>query len=119
LLRVGLRGANNIKKWTCPEGAFVCNFGGHGAILNTLAVNAEGGVFFSGVTNNGSITLWDYNTGTSFQKMEDVPQPGSLEVEAGVFCSTFDMPGTGLIRRLSCVSSKLTWSCQIYAEKTQ
>ncbi|KAJ7896352.1 hypothetical protein B0H14DRAFT_500534 [Mycena olivaceomarginata] len=89
-------GANNIKKWTCPEGAFVCNFSGHGAIMNTLAVNAEG---FSGA-NNGSITLWDYNTGTSFQKMVDVPQPGSLEVEAGVFCSTFDMTGTGLIRRL-------------------
>ena len=29
--------------------------------------------------------------------MEDVPQPGSLEAEAGVFCSTFDMTGTRLI----------------------
>ncbi|KAJ7896292.1 hypothetical protein B0H14DRAFT_499903 [Mycena olivaceomarginata] len=87
---------------------------------------------FSGA-NNGSITLWDYNTSTSFQKMEDVPPPGSLE---GVFCSTFDIMGAGLIRRLRCVSSvccllfmpsplisfrsrKLTWSRQIYAEKTQ
>ncbi|KAJ7896308.1 hypothetical protein B0H14DRAFT_2333292, partial [Mycena olivaceomarginata] len=61
--------------------------------------------------NNGSITIWDYNTGTSFQKMEDVPQLGSLEVEAGVFCSTFDMTGTGLIRRLRCVSSVC---CQLF-----
>jgi hypothetical protein len=29
--------------------------------------------------------------------MEDVPQPGSLEAEAGVFCSTFDHTGTRLI----------------------
>lgn len=47
--------------------------------------------------DNGSLTFWDYNTGTPFQNMEDVPQPGSLEAEAGVFCSTFDMTGTRLI----------------------
>jgi hypothetical protein len=29
--------------------------------------------------------------------MEDVPQPGSLEAEAGAFSSTFDMTGTRLI----------------------
>ena len=29
--------------------------------------------------------------------MEDIPQPGSLEAEAGVFCSTFDQTGTRLI----------------------
>ena len=29
--------------------------------------------------------------------MDDVPQPGSLEAEAGVFCSTFDATGTRLI----------------------
>lgn len=40
-------GGNNIKKWKCPEGAFVFNFGGHNAIINTLSVNSEG-VFFSG-----------------------------------------------------------------------
>jgi WD40 repeat protein len=49
------------------------------------------------IADNGSITFWDYATGTPFQNMEDVPQPGSLEAEAGVFCSTFDMAGTRLI----------------------
>jgi pleiotropic regulator 1 len=29
--------------------------------------------------------------------MEDIPQPGSLEAEAGLFCSTFDQTGTRLI----------------------
>jgi WD40 repeat protein len=108
----GSAGGNNIKKWKCPEGAFVFNFSGHNSIINTLSVNAEG-VFFSGGTNadilyhlcltfvltgdNGTLTFWDYNTGTPFQNMEDVPQPGSLEAEAGVFCSTFDQTGTRLI----------------------
>jgi hypothetical protein len=47
--------------------------------------------------DNGSMTFWDYATGTPFQNMEDIPQPGSLEAEAGIFCSTFDMTGTRLI----------------------
>lgn len=47
--------------------------------------------------DNGSLNFWDYDTGTPFQNMEDVPQPGSLEAEAGVFCSTFDQTGTRLI----------------------
>ncbi|KAH9028722.1 WD40 repeat-like protein [Lactarius hengduanensis] len=91
----GSAGGNNIKKWKCPEGAFVFNFGGHNAIINSLSVNSEG-VFFSG-SDNGSMTFWDYATGTPFQNMEDIPQPGSLEAEAGIFCSTFDMTGTRLI----------------------
>ena len=52
-------------------------------------------LFFAG--DNGSLTLWDYNSGTPFQNMDDIPQPGSLEAEAGIFCSTFDMTGTRLI----------------------
>lgn len=47
--------------------------------------------------DNGTLTFWDYDTGTPFQNMDDVPQPGSLEAEAGVFCSTFDVTGTRLI----------------------
>lgn len=47
--------------------------------------------------DNGTLSFWDYDTGTPFQNLEDVPQPGSLEAEAGVFCSTFDMTGTRLI----------------------
>src|ERR1700722_18490179 len=109
----GSAGGNNIKKWKCPEGTFVFNFSGHNAIINTMSVNAEG-VFFSGglflfihftrsemLTNclgdNGSLTFWDYNSGTPFQTLDDIPQPGSLEAEAGLFCSTFDVTGTRLI----------------------
>lgn len=107
----GSAGGNNIKKWKCPEGSFVCNFSGHNAIINTLSVNPEG-VFFSGA-DNGTLALWDYATGTSFQTLEDVPQPGSLEAEAGVFCSTFDMTGTRLI------TGGADKTIKIYAEQTQ
>ncbi|WWD20286.1 pre-mRNA-splicing factor PRP46 [Kwoniella shandongensis] len=88
-------GGNNIKKWKCPEGTFVHNFVGHEAIINTLSVNEEG-VMFSGA-DNGSLTMWDYATGLPFQHLKDIPQPGSLDAEAGVFCSTFDKTGTRLI----------------------
>lgn len=52
---------------------------------------------FSSPGDNGTLTFWDYDSGTAFQHLDDVPQPGSLEAEAGVFCSTFDMTGTRLI----------------------
>ncbi|KAF4622270.1 hypothetical protein D9613_009227 [Agrocybe pediades] len=106
----GSAGGNNIKKWKCPEGAFVFNFSGHNAIINTLSVNSEG-VFFSG-GDNGTLTFWDYATGTPFQNMEDIPQPGSLEAEAGVFCSTFDQTGTRLI------TGGADKTIKIYAEQT-
>ncbi|KAJ9120503.1 pre-mRNA-splicing factor prp46 [Naganishia onofrii] len=88
-------GGNNIKKWKCPEGTFVTNFPGHEAIINTLSVN-EDGVLFSG-GDNGSLSFWDYKTGKPFQHLNDIPQSGSLDSEAGVFCSTFDKTGTRLI----------------------
>lgn len=91
----GSAGGNNIKKWKCPEGTFVHNFSGHNAIINTLSVN-EDGVLFSG-GDNGTLTFWDYGTGVPFQNLDDIPQPGSLEAEAGVFCSTFDLSGSRLL----------------------
>jgi pleiotropic regulator 1 len=41
--------------------------------------------------------FWDYKTGYNFQTSEAIAQPGSLENEAGIFCSTFDRTGTRLI----------------------
>ena len=39
--------AGSIKQWKCPEGAFMQNFEGENAIINTLSVN-EDNVLFSG-----------------------------------------------------------------------
>lgn len=90
----GSAGGNNIKTWRCPEGTLVNNMA-HDTIVNTLSVNADGVLFSGG--DDGSLKFFDYATGTPFQVAEDVPQPGSLDAEAGVFCSTFDQTGTRLI----------------------
>ncbi|KAI6127242.1 WD40-repeat-containing domain protein [Pisolithus croceorrhizus] len=107
----GSAGGNNIKKWKCPEGAFVFNFSGHNAIVNTLSVNSDGVLFSGG--DNGTLTFWDYGTGTAFQNLDDVPQPGSLEAEAGAFCSTFDLTGTRLI------TGGADKTIKIYAEQSR
>ena len=92
--------------------------------------------FFCGligfVGDNGTITLWDWNSGTAFQNLDDIPQPGSLDAEAGVFCSTFDMTGTrlitgcadktikvsGFVHLARCFSSADNRFHQIYAEQS-
>lgn len=61
--------------------------------------------------------------------MEDIPQPGSLEAEAGVFCSTFDLTGTRLLTggadKTIKVSIFFSYSLviddhhQVYAEQTR
>lgn len=84
-----------IKQWKCPEGAFMQNFEGHNAIINTLAVN-EDNVMFSG-GDNGSIAFWDWKTGHKFQQEESIAQPGSLDAEAGIMSSTFDLTGLRLM----------------------
>ncbi|CED85314.1 pre-mrna-splicing factor prp46 [Phaffia rhodozyma] len=106
----GSAGGNNIKKWKCPEGTFVHNFSGHDAIINTMSVNDEG-VLFSGA-DDGTITLWDYATGKPFQHIKDIPHPGSLDAESGIFTSTFDKTGTRLI------TGGADKTIKIYSEQT-
>ncbi|KAH6691247.1 WD domain-containing protein [Plectosphaerella plurivora] len=87
--------AGSIKQWKCPEGAFMQNFDGHNAIINTLSVNREN-VLFSGA-DNGSMSFWDWKTGHRFQSLDTTAQPGSLDAEAGIMSSTFDKSGLRLI----------------------
>ena len=87
--------SGQIKQWKCPEGAFMQNFEGHNSIINTLSVN-EDNVMFSG-GDNGSIAFWDWKTGHKFQQEESIAQPGSLDAEAGLMSSTFDLTGLRLI----------------------
>jgi pleiotropic regulator 1 len=87
--------AGSIKQWKCPEGAFMQNFNGQNAIINTLSVNEENVLFSGG--DNGSIGFWDWKTGHMFQSLDTTAQPGSLDAEAGIFASTFDHTGLRLI----------------------
>ncbi|KAH7030799.1 Pre-mRNA-splicing factor prp46 [Microdochium trichocladiopsis] len=84
----------SIKQWKCPEGAFMGNFEGHNAIINSLAANED--VLFSG-GDNGSMSFWDWKTGHRFQALDSIAQPGSLDAEAGIMSSTFDRTGLRLI----------------------
>lgn len=84
-----------IKQWKCPEGALMQNFDGQNSIINTLSVN-EDNVLFSG-GDDGSMSFWDWKTGHRFQNTASIAQPGSLDAESGIFCSTFDQTGLRLI----------------------
>lgn len=43
----------SIKQWKCPEGAFMQNFDGHNAIINTLSVNEDNVLFSGGECSSG------------------------------------------------------------------
>lgn len=103
----------SIKQWKCPEGAFMQNFEGQNAIINTMSVN-QNNVLFSGgmfhfctrciqksnwctLGDNGSMSFWDWKSGHRFQALDTTAQPGSLDAEAGLMSSTFDRSGLRLI----------------------
>ena len=41
--------------------------------------------------------FWDWHSGNCFQKGQTIPQPGSLESEAGILDMAFDRSGTRLV----------------------
>ncbi|KAJ3222836.1 pre-mRNA-splicing factor prp46 [Clydaea vesicula] len=86
---------DNIKQWKCPKGDFIQNFEGQNSIINTMSVSNDDVLFSGG--DNGSMFFWDYKTAYNFQTAETVAQPGSLDSESGIFCSTFDNTGLRLI----------------------
>ncbi|KAJ3232794.1 pre-mRNA-splicing factor prp46 [Chytriomyces hyalinus] len=86
---------DNIKQWKCPRGEFIQNLAGHNSIVNTLAINQDNVMFSGG--DNGSMYFWDFKTGYNFQTAEAAAQPGSLDSENGIFCSSFDRTGLRLI----------------------
>lgn len=90
----GSSGGRNIKTWRCPEGTLMNNMT-HDSIVNTLSINPDGVLFSGG--DDGSMKFFDYDSGVAFQSSLDIPQPGSLEAEAGIFCSSFDQTGTRLL----------------------
>lgn len=86
---------DNIKAWKFPEGTFMRNLSGHNTIINDVAINNDNVVVSGG--DNGSMHMWDWHTGYSFQQLQAKAQPGSLDSEAGIFATTFDRTGTRLI----------------------
>jgi pleiotropic regulator 1 len=91
----GSSSTNSIKQWMCPRGDFMLNFQPVNSIVNTLSVNEDNVMFAGG--DDGSATFYDWKTGHQFQNAESVVQPGSLDAEAGILCSTYDRTGLRLI----------------------
>lgn len=87
--------ADAVKGWKCPEGTFIQNYERRKAIINTISVNQDGVIFSGG--DDGSLGFNDWKSGYNFQSMDTIVQPGSLDAEAGIFCSTFDKTGSRLI----------------------
>jgi pleiotropic regulator 1 len=77
------------------DGTFLQNLSGHNDVINSLAINQDGVLVSCG--DHGSMHFWDYTTGYCFQNFTTIPQPGSLDCEAGVYASTFDQTGTRLL----------------------
>lgn len=86
--------SDHIKKWK-GKGEFLMNFNGHHTIINSIALNNENVLVSAG--DNGSMYFWDWKTGYNFQKIQTIPQPGSLDSESGIFCCKFDQSGSRLI----------------------
>ncbi|KAF2120870.1 WD40-repeat-containing domain protein [Lophiotrema nucula] len=97
--------SQSIKGFKFPDGALMNNYEGHNSIINTLSIN-EDNIMFSG-GDDGSLAFWDYPTGHCYQKSHSIAQPGSLDAEAGVMCSTFDKTGLRLITGESDKSIKI------------
>eukprot|EP01083_Nonionella_stella_P157545 511567_1 len=89
-------GADNIKIWKCPNSDFLRNCKEKPKnIIETLAVNSDN-LLVSG-HQSGHLKFWNYKTGHKVQEFKEKPQPGSLDSEAGILASTFDVTGTRLI----------------------
>lgn len=88
-------GADCVRKWHAGTGQFLFGMRGHRSIVHTLACNDDG-VLVSGA-DDGGYKMWDVATGHCFQSDAIAVQPGSLDSEAAIFCSAFDMTGTRLI----------------------
>lgn len=62
------------------------------------------------IGDNGSMKFWDWKSGYCYQTMDQIIQPGSLDSEAGILCSTFDQTGLRL------VTGNVDKSIHIYAQ---
>ncbi|KAF2131686.1 pre-mRNA-splicing factor prp46 [Dothidotthia symphoricarpi CBS 119687] len=87
--------SQSVKQWMCPRGDFMLNMQPVNSIVNTLSVNEDNVMFAGG--DDGTVSFFDWKTGHRFQHTESIAQPGSLDAEAGVMCSTFDKTGLRLI----------------------
>jgi pleiotropic regulator 1 len=86
--------ADCVKIWKSPNGDYERDMSTTG-ILNCSTVRDDG-LFVTG-SDDGTLCLYDWESGSQFQTIKSPPQPGSMECENAIFDSTFDYSGTRLI----------------------
>ncbi|KAJ3306075.1 pre-mRNA-splicing factor prp46 [Kappamyces sp. JEL0829] len=91
--------SSSIRQWRLPQGNFLQNLEGQNTIINSMSINQDNVLFSGGKIHrdNGSMHFWDWKSGYAFQTTNAIAQPGSLENEAGIFCSEFDRTGSRLL----------------------
>ncbi|KAK2952161.1 putative Pre-mRNA-splicing factor prp5 [Blattamonas nauphoetae] len=101
-------GADNVKKYAFTDTQYLGNIDPIHSIVNSLCIRGElesdretntrraGGILVGGC-DNGDIGFWDWRTGYLFQTLRSPVQPGSLDVEAGIYATQFDKTGNTLI----------------------
>ena len=73
-------------------------FAGHSVAGYACQVGfSPDGKWVSSGDSEGNIVFWDWKTGHRFQYEDSIAQPGSLDAEAGIMASTFDLTGMRLI----------------------
>lgn len=87
--------ADSVRVWKCPRGDYLRTLSASEGIINTMSLNKSNVLVTGG--DNGEVRFWDYPTGYNFQTVKAPPQPGSLDSEAGIFASAFDVTGSRLI----------------------
>lgn len=111
--------ADAVKTWALPDGIFMRNWkveaeNGVCRIVNAVAVN-EDGVTVTG-EDDGRLRFWDYKAGRCFDRVNSVPQPGSLDCEAGILALSFDRSGSRLV---SCEMDKTVRMWKEYYEEEE
>ena len=92
---------DGLKKWNAKSGQLLANIS-HGLssqqireMIHTTDINDDGLCMVG--CNNGTLHLYDYDSGYHVQTLKSPIQPGSLDAEHGIYTSTFDTTGTRFI----------------------
>ena len=108
-------GADRVRRFGLPEGVLIQSLESPRVeqaetIVNCLAVNQDGVLFAGG--DDGSLAWYDWQSGRAFQRQATIPQPGSLEMETGIFAACFDRTGMRLF------TAEMDKTIKVWAEQT-
>lgn len=88
--------ADSCKHYRLPGGGFVRSLSpGAGKVNNCADIAGEDVVAIG--SHDGTLSLWDWESGEAFQVVNTPPMPGSLPAENSIFDLKFDLSGLRLL----------------------